>query len=165
MGMGYGAGYADVVEESFIKKHSPSEFKAFMAAIERAHISLDEAAKAIEYDDQDLLCESIQNVWEGRSLLTREHQFYRESNEKEIKEFFLKGLIKEIDKAWTSLRRSFNRKTGLSLDMGFHDKDNEGDRYDDINGYYFCVGNVWIRTRPGQKYARNISRKMFVTYG
>jgi len=148
MGMGYGAGYADVVEESFIKKHSPSEFKAFMAAIERAHISLDEAAKAIEYDDQDLLCESIQNVWEGKS------------NEKEIK-----GLIKEIDKAWTSLRRSFNRKTGLSLDMGFHDKDNEGDRYDDINGYYFCVGNVWIRTRPGQKYARNISRKMFVTYG
>jgi len=148
MGMGYGAGYADVVEESFIKKHNPSEFKAFMAAIERAHISLDEAAKAIEYDDQDLLCESIQNVWEGKS------------NEKEIK-----GLIKEIDKAWTSLRRTFNRKTGLSLDMGFHDKDNEGDRYDDINGYYFCVGNVWIRTRPGQKYARNISRKMFVTYG
>jgi hypothetical protein len=28
MSMGYGAGYADVVEESFVKKHAPSEFKA-----------------------------------------------------------------------------------------------------------------------------------------
>jgi hypothetical protein len=77
----------------------------------------------------------------------------------------IKRLIKEIDKAWTSLVLRFNGKTGLSLDIGFHDKDNEGDRYDDINGPYFCVGNVWTKTRPGQKYARNISRKLFVTYG
>jgi len=148
MGMGYAAGYADTVTETFVRNTAPSEFKAFMAAIERAHISLDDASKALEYNDQDLLCESIQNVVEG------------ESNEKEIK-----GLIKEINKAWTSLVLRFNRKTGLSLDMGFHDKDNEGDRYDDINGYYFCVGNVWTKTRPGQKYAHNISRKLFVTYG
>ena len=163
MGMGYGAGYADTVEESFVKKHAPSEFKSFTAAIAKAHISLkfisrqvigiqfvvgaylDDAAKAIEYNDT---IEYNDQDWEG------------EPNENEIKE-----LIKEINKAWTSLRRTFSRKTGLSLDMGFHDKDNEGDRYDDINGYYFCVGNVWTKTKPGQKYARNISRKMFVTYG
>ena len=79
-------------------------------------------------------------------------------------------LQDKIQETWERLQKDFAKKTGLELDLGFHDADEEGDRYDDINGYFFSVGEIWQKTpaarRLEKKYGKNsVDRKFFVTFG
>jgi hypothetical protein len=54
------------------------------------------------------------------------------------------------------------------MGLGFHDKDEQGDRYDDVNGYYWWVDNVYQKTPQAKKFEKlghAIERKFFVTFG
>ena len=141
MGMGYGAGYADVVTEYFIRRQCPAEFRAFMKAIgpDGAGTDLEAIAQHLSQQcDLDLSFETTKDY------------------EKAV------GLIHS---AWKKLQRAFKRATTLDLDISYHNSNDEGDRYDDVNGAFFCVGGVWQRTPAGKKYQRSVSRKFYVTFG
>ena len=125
MGMGYGAGYADCVEEKFIKGKARKEFNAFMKAIKK------------HYDGS--VGEFVQDFIYGES-----------------------DCNSEVADAYVALCLAFEEATGLSLEADYH---NYGDRYDEVSGVFWAVSGVWMRTEAGKKYAKQVQRKLFVTYG
>jgi hypothetical protein len=130
MGMGYGAAYADVVEEKFIEKTCPKELMTFLNAVE---------------DNDNVVLENV-----AKDLQFNEDNGY---------------VTPKIKKAYKALVAAFNKKTGLSLGIGFHDSDENGDRYDEINGVYWSVGGVWQLTPAGKKHESHITRSFFVNFG
>ena len=131
MGLGYAAGYADVVEEKFIKKICPKEYKAFLTSVKNSEecSDLEVVAREIELGDTD-------NV-----------------------------VTSKVEKAYKALLTAFLNKTDLLLNIGFHDADECGDRYDEVNGVYWSVGGVWKLTPAGKKYEKHITRQFFVNFG
>lgn len=130
MGMGYSAGYADVVDVKFLKKTCPKELKAFLTTVE-------------DNDNVDL-----ENV--ARDLELNEDNGY---------------VTPKIKKAYKALVASFNKQTSLQLGINFHDADESGDRYDEVNGVYWSVGGVWKLTTAGKKHEKHITRSFFVNFG
>lgn len=66
---------------------------------------------------------------------------------------------------YQSLCSQFEQKTGLSLYLGYHDRENTGDRYDDVEGVFWCVEGVFHFTPAGEKFKQHISRKYWVSFG
>lgn len=129
MGMGYGANFADVIEEKDLKKLCPKEYKAFDQAIDDAETDLEGIARDIMYESEDV-------------------------------------LTPKIKKAFKALTTAFEKKTGgLKVGLGFHDVEESGDRYDDVNGAYFWVDGMYQITPAGKKFSKIIDRKFFVTFG
>jgi len=71
----------------------------------------------------------------------------------------------EVDQSYDALVKKFEAVTGLGLDIGYHNQEDEGDRYDDIDGVYWSVGGVYQPTDAGLKYGAKISRAFFVNFG
>jgi hypothetical protein len=63
------------------------------------------------------------------------------------------------------LIEAFKKATGLDLRLSFHNSEDEGDRYDDINGAYWWVNGVYQLTPAGEKYKKHITRSNFVIFG
>jgi hypothetical protein len=127
MGMGYGANYVDVVEESFIEeivgKNLIEECRKLLAV---ADISA--FIRYFDYGDESDNAPELINVYEN-------------------------------------IICKFNKITGLDVGLGYHDKNEDGDRYDDVNGWYWWVEGVYQLTPIGEKYKDKIERKFFVTFG
>jgi hypothetical protein len=82
-------------------------------------------------------------------------------------EQFAKSLEDEASirslNAYDALRCDFKKATGgLYLLMGFHEKE---DRYDEVDGVYFAVGDMYQLTPAGRKHQKIIQRKFFTTWG
>ena len=67
--------------------------------------------------------------------------------------------------AYIELCLAFKEKTGLSLEIMHHNGEVDGDRYDDISGIIWVVGDVYQYTLAGEKYRNQIERKGFVAFG
>lgn len=63
------------------------------------------------------------------------------------------------------LLAAFKRSTGLELGIGYHNSDDNGDRYDDVNGVYFWVDGMYQLTPEGATLKDVVERKSFVTFG
>jgi hypothetical protein len=72
-----------------------------------------------------------------------------------------------IHKAMRVLQLAFSAKfKGLELELLFHNQDDEGDRYDDVNGAFWHIYGLYVLS-PGAKKlgAKNFTRKFYVTFG
>ena len=74
-------------------------------------------------------------------------------------------LSDDILFAWGKLVGNFEYKTGLALETGYHSRDDDGDRYDEIDGGYFLVDGMYELTEAGKKIGDKVKRKFFVTFG
>ena len=128
MGMGYGADYADVIEEKAIKKFCKKEFEIFMACVEGCKLDFEEFAQNSSYTQFD-------------------------------------GYDKDLIKSYTNLYDAFKKKTGLMLELSFHDADSYGDRYDQVSGAYWAVDGMYQLTPAGKKMKKYVERCMFVNFG
>jgi len=72
---------------------------------------------------------------------------------------------KEISKTFENLRKAFEKKTRLQLFIGYHDCENDGDRYDDVDGTYWNVSGMYQLTPAGKKMKKYVERKYFVQLG
>ena len=54
-----------------------------------------------------------------------------------------KSFEKKVYKASENLMREFKKVTGLDLSFGYHDSSNEGDRYDDVDGFFWAVEGMY----------------------
>ena len=129
MGMGYGANFAEVIEDEGLRKLCPKEFKAFMGAIDKSELEdLESFARKLVYEDDEIDDESLVPLYDD-------------------------------------LKKAFEKKTKLSLRLDFHCSEDDGDRYDEVNGYYWRVKGMYQLTPAGKKIDKYVSRKFFVTFG
>ena len=74
----------------------------------------------------------------------------------------------KITELYGDLCDTFAEQTGLAISVGYHDSENDGDKYDDLNGVYWEVLSAYtIRPEAKQfleKYG-HIRRAFFVKYG
>ena len=75
-----------------------------------------------------------------------------------------KDCGKEIYSAYQKLYDAFEKKTGLQLFIAYHDSEDEGDRYDDVNGIYWGVNGMYQLTPAGKKMNKYVERKTFVQF-
>lgn len=76
------------------------------------------------------------NKWEeaeGASCLI---EFLNDGDDNAVSDPDGKDLVK-LRSLWTEITGKVKDKTGLDLDVGFHDSDSEGDSYDEVDGLYF----------------------------
>ena len=131
--MGYGANYADVIEDADVAKVCPNEHKKLMSLIEKYGIDLEVLASAVASADTPLKS---------------------------------KRNSEKIMKAYDKLVEAFGKKyKGAGLSLSYHDSQDQGDRYDDVNGAYWFVDGMYELTPIGKKLNHMVSRKMFVTFG
>lgn len=98
--------------------------------------------------------------------------FYEGDLEFCIKDFVyeLKGEDAESEEgqelldSFEKLQDVFLERTGLDLDLQYHDSDEFGDRDDDVNGPYWEVGNVWVMTPAAEKLKEHITKSSYVFY-
>ena len=73
--------------------------------------------------------------------------------------------VDEIKEAYEELQQAFYVATGLKVYAHYHNHEDEGDRYDEVNGLYFHVEGVYQLSPAGERNKDKIERKFFVTFG
>jgi hypothetical protein len=126
MGMGYGACYADVIKAEDVWKLCPKEYEAFLDAVAKSDMSLDEFA---------------------------------------IDHCVLIDIDPEVIDCWNALYKKFEEVTGLELDIYYHNSEDNGDRYDDVDGVFFAVEGMYELSEAGKKMKDKVQRQLYVTYG
>jgi len=67
--------------------------------------------------------------------------------------------------ALNAFTKAFEKKTGLPIGLYFHNADEEGDRYDDINGHYWDLSEVSRLTPKAKKLGKKIRFSTWVNFG
>jgi len=122
MGMGYGAVVLEVISEQWLAKEFPAEWENLQKKIAEvtAIVSSSEPRE----------------VWSD---------FCREEAFQTTLDYDDEGLVKM---AWDGLCEAFQaRYAPLSLYLGCHDSEADGSRYDEVDGPYIGLHNVWEK-RP-----------------
>jgi hypothetical protein len=156
MGCGFNACKADVVEKSFVKEICPEEFGILDPCIHK-HIDgkWDEFAKQMSFGIENV---DFELVIDPKSIEPGE-------DPKSSYETAYKTVCEEITKNWNMLAETFKGRTGLDLYLSYHDMENDGSHYDEIDGVFWSVGGVWQRTEAGERYNDKIQEKSWVQYG
>ncbi len=68
--------------------------------------------------------------------------------------------------AYNALCEAFKKTTGgATLELAHHDSDNNGDRYDDVDGAFWCVGNLTRPTKAAKFLGKRVEESRWVTCG
>lgn len=74
-------------------------------------------------------------------------------------------LDTDIQEAYDNLVHRFEDTTNLSLALLYHNSNDSGDRYDEVDGHFWGVDGTRQFSEAGLKYSGEIERKYWVTYG
>ena len=116
MSMGTCAAFAEVIEPKFVKKIVGKKL----------------APKVTRFIDS---FEKLEEK-EGASSLI---EFLR-GDDGAVTDPQEKSLVKLLA-MWVELSNAVFQETGLNLEVDFHDVDNDGDRYDEVDGLFFSFDN------------------------
>lgn len=72
-----------------------------------------------------------------------------------------------VDGAISTLASAFSAKyPGLTLELCHHNQEEEGDRYDEVNGAFWAIGGVYILSEGAKKLGQeNFARVSYVVFG
>ena len=80
--------------------------------------------------------------------------------------------IKQLTKLWTAIKKRVKKETGMKLYINYHDSDNSGSCYDDVDGVFFdfAHGELYKPSAKFQKLRKKfgdnvIERQFFVEFG
>lgn len=81
-----------------------------------------------------------------------------------------RAAFKKLEADWKKISSKFKEVTGLEIFVEYHDSENEGSCYDDVDGMYFCVGGLWQPTKKFREFKKKfgdeaITRAFYVTFG
>jgi hypothetical protein len=170
MGMGFGGGYADALEVKDLKKVVPDAVKAFLKKLRWLGVTFDNAMNFLahrhlgydfwDYGGDDFDPDRLRRKW------------------KEVRHVHDDDVIgtrvgQEIEEAHAALADAFRLATTegdsvLTLHPCYHGED-DGDRYDEVEGGYWHVGGMYEISPAGKKlrtFGKDLAeRKFFVTHG
>lgn len=149
MGMGYGANYADVVADKTVQKIVGKKL-------------LDDFMKKYEaLDCTDLSAFDITDTLNYTAVMAPDKKFNDDTPERVA-----------LRKAWLAVHDKFKEQTDVDLLVEFHSQEDEGDRYDEVDGLYFCISQVDLY-QPTPAYQKMmdkfgedvVERKFYVSFG
>ncbi len=78
--------------------------------------------------------------------------------------------FKSLEDDWKKISSKFKEVTGLELSIDYHSIDDNGDRYDNVDGLYFQVYGLYQPTKKFREFKKKfgdeaITRAFFVTFG
>ena len=139
MSSGYAANCAWTMSWENIKGIVPKEAKELEELISPHNISIDDICHAYQYEELEELCEDYEGDCDD----------------------FTDG-IKIIVK---SLKKEFKKITNFDITLSYHDRESEGDIYDDVSGGYFIIDSVEELTASGKKYQEILQKSFWVGWG
>ena len=149
MGMGYSGININTVSDDTLIKVCSVEFEAFKQALEKAGLDIDcqGVGYSIEHGDFSELEDSMPDGTEN-----------------------VEELIKAVEDTLDALTTKFCEVTDLQLSFAVHDSDEEGSRYDDVNGHYWELHGVYQLTPVAKQFKEqfgdsSIENTSFVQYG
>jgi hypothetical protein len=142
MGMGFAAACADVFPTDEVRELCPDEYAALVVA---ARIAVDGED---EGDDSEADAFYLQRA-------AGDLQY--EGGERNVSE--------GVGEAWRVLCAKFEAATGLELSIGFHDSENDGSTYDEVEGLYFAVDGMYQLSPAGERWKDVVERRHFVNFG
>lgn len=142
MSSGYIACNVVTISNEGLEKICPETFRAFWNFLDENELDLRSVSDVLNDNDRTLLTTDYEEI---------------ENEEEEC--------IETLLNLWNALAEDFQSKTStLSLYADFHCID-DGDKYDDIDGFYFGVGNVYVKSEDAKKIETYLSDASFVVYG
>ena len=158
MSSGYGANWAWTVSEEFVAKMGRLPYEAFRAFTKLYDIDGIGLAKLLSFeDDEDYVRECLEDS--------------DKRPEEDEESAWVDARIDELKALWQALKDRFAEATRcedgsfLTLDLVYHDSNDEGSCYDDVDGFAWCVGGHQKPTRAGEKFESEIDLKTYVTFG
>ena len=148
MGMGYSGNSIIEVTTEKLTEINPASFNRFIETLEKYQVSLDAFAIAIT-DEGDIMTKDTESG-EGEEVLCE-------------------SMSKDLDRAYLTFIRQFKEDTGVAIELFYHDGENKGDRYDDIDGATWALNfdDVYQMTPKAEALKNNLpfERQWFVEYG
>lgn len=144
MSMGYGANYADVIETETL------------ATIVGDKALVDDFVKQFDKYEPDN---------DGMDYLDLTDKLNAGKPDKDDSK-----ELAALDKAWKALNAAFKKATGLTLFVDYHSRDDEGDRYDEVDGMFISVCGLYQPTAKYKKLKAKfgddvVERKFYVSFG
>jgi len=138
--MSYGAtaNSAEVIEIDFIEEICQDELDDFLEFVNEFG-SLDAFAQEKPFHSSPIdesFGSQNDNIWDC--------EFVNEEQEEK--------LYKELCEKWNKLSSVFEKRTGLQLDVGYHNREDEGSLYDEVSEVYWRVYGVYVLSDAGKKY-------------
>jgi hypothetical protein len=154
MGMGHAAAYADVISTEGLKELCPREYGTLLRYLEKYDVNLDLLAQGVSTEEFAYLDKLYDSV---------------PTNVKND-EAWVEARIQHILKLLQALCDAFSTTTNdgtchLELELGYHDSQDEGDRYDDVDGAFWAVGGMYAMTSAGERIKDYVERKHYVVFG
>jgi hypothetical protein len=161
MGMGFSGAYAEVIEPDKLQSLVPDVWKKLKGLLSE------------DVKDESMEMTVLAYLWmpDNYGLDIVDPEWLNESSNllNDEDDTIVDQRIAEYDQAFDELRKAFTDATAvgdskLELDMGYHDCDAVGDRYDEVNGPYFCVDGCYAVTPAAKQLIedRVIERCWFV---
>lgn len=144
MSMGYGANYADVIKTETL------------AQIVGDKALVDDFVKQFDKYEPDN---------DGMDYLDLTDKLNAGKPDKDDSEELV-----DLYNAWVRLAGSFKKETGLTLFVDYHSRDDEGDRYDEVDGMFISVCGLYQPTAKYKKLKEKfgddvVERKFYVSFG
>lgn len=142
MAMGYGANTAEVITLEDVKKLELEAFRLLEATLQDLGISWDDFGEMVAFDS--VLHDKDDNI-------------------------ISKDIEKELIDLLGAFYKEFQKETGIGIELCFHNKENNGDRYDEVEGAFFGLnfGDVYTLSPEAKKLKERLffDTKYFVNYG
>ena len=160
MGMGSFAVGSFVIEYKDLKKICPNEIKLIEKAKYFKEVSWGSVGQWLAWDDPDQIKDALFDA----VLNDKSEPVVRLGL---MAEEIVEDIFQEYDKLVTNLKKSFNKKTKLTLYFDSYDEEG-GDRYDnpgDKDGCIFCVDGMVQLTPAGKKFKDIVTQHQWTQYG
>ena len=134
MGMGNYSCHADTVSDEFVRETCPDEMDNLQTVLDESDCDFGHLGRTS--NDGDIQGGLDIEIGEENSLA--------------------------VLNAYDDLCVAFEKKTGLELEIKYHEAD---DRGDEVDGFFWAVEGVYVFSPAGEKYKDKIKRKFWTEFG
>jgi len=135
MSNGYNASVVDITTDEKIIEVCKDEYESFIEALKKADLDIDDYSKTIAYGE--------------------ELDYESEDGEK----------YKQLNDVYEILCDKFLEEIGMGIELNNHDSDNQGDCYDEVDGYFWEIFGVYVLSKSAKKHKDIYESASFVSFG
>ena len=148
--------YADVIEFDDVKAMCPAEADTLERALKNYGVDMETLAQVFRWEEPEL--DDLQMAVDEAAQDVTDLDAHEANG------------VQEITEAFKALQAAFAKATAvgdshLDLSISYHDAEDEGDRYDEVDGVFWAVDGLYQLSPAGQKFGDKVERQFFVTFG